>query len=47
MTIAGAAILVRYQQDQSHRLQLRGINHIKLVDRVSDLEEKVFGESRG
>jgi hypothetical protein len=26
--------------------QLRNMNHVKLVDRVCDLEEKVFGAAR-
>jgi hypothetical protein len=34
-------------QVNSIETQLRGMSHVKLVDRVSDLEEKVFGESRG
>jgi hypothetical protein len=55
MTIAGAAMLVPYQQDQiiavhtqinSIETQPRAMKHGKLQDRVADLEEKVFGESR-
>jgi hypothetical protein len=34
------------EQVNSIESELSGMNHMKLLDRVCDLEEKVFGESR-
>ena len=39
-------IFALQEQVNSIEGQLRGINHSKLVSRVSDLEEEVFGKAR-
>ena len=39
-------IISLHTQVNSIGSQLRGMNHTKLQARVTDLEEKVFGESR-
>ena len=39
-------VIALHTQVNSIESQLRGMNHTKLQARVTDLEEKVFGESR-
>ena len=40
-------IIALHTQVNSIETQLRGMKHVKLQSRVADLEEKVFGETRG
>ncbi len=39
-------VVALHTQVNSIESQLRGMNHVKLENRVADLEEKVFGTAR-
>ena len=40
-------IIALHTQVNSIETQLRGMQHVKLQSRVADLEEEVFGKTRG
>ena len=40
-------IIALHTQVNSIETQLRGMKHVKLETRVADLEDKVFGKTRG